>query len=121
MQKVVCVTVDGAPIITAGEGAGKAPPAAKAAAQKKVTINKPKPEQVIVISPDTEEVKQEKPVNKKKGREGSSKKKVITMTSELTATSKVNFINICSKLVLINGATFLGFRFCVSLFLFVGF
>ena len=44
---------------------------------------------MIVISLDKEEVKQEKPVKKKKGREGSSKKKVITMTSELTATSKV--------------------------------
>ena len=81
--------------------------AAKAAAQKKVTI-KPKPEQVIEISPDSEEVKQEKPVSKKKGREGSSKKNVKTMTSILTARSKVNFFNISSKLVLIIGS-FSGF------------
>lgn len=87
-KKAVCVNVDGAPIITDGEAAGKAPVVAKAAAQKKVTI-KPKPEQVIEISPDSDEVKQEKPVSKKKGREGSSKKNVKTMTSILTARSKV--------------------------------
>ncbi|KAJ9678108.1 hypothetical protein PVL29_022870 [Vitis rotundifolia] len=87
-KKAVCVNVDGAPIITDGEAIGKAPVAAKAVAQKKVTI-KPKPEQVIEIIPDSEEVKQEKPMNTKKAREGSSKKNVQTMTSILTTRSNV--------------------------------
>ncbi|OVA18788.1 Cyclin [Macleaya cordata] len=51
-------------------------------AQKKVTV-KPEPEMIIEISPDTEEVKKEKPKIQK-----SSRKKVQTLTSVLSARSK---------------------------------
>ncbi|XP_059646030.1 G2/mitotic-specific cyclin S13-7-like [Cornus florida] len=68
----------------------------KAAAHKKVVTVKPKPENVIEISPDTseqqeEDVKKEKkpPLNPKKASEdGSSRKKTQTLTSILTARSK---------------------------------
>lgn len=58
-------------------------------AQKRVTV-KPNPEAVIDISPDTEEIaiEQEKPVSRKKSSDQSSKKKVQTLTSILTARSK---------------------------------
>ncbi|KAI9380099.1 hypothetical protein POPTR_016G033000v4 [Populus trichocarpa] len=52
-------------------------------AQKKVTV-KPKPEEVTEINPDTEE----KPGNKKKEGEGSTKKNKPTLSSVLTARSK---------------------------------
>ena len=61
--------------------------APKPAAQKKVTA-KPKPEEIIEISPD-KEVQKEKPVNKKKEGGANSKKKSHTLTSVLTARSKV--------------------------------
>lgn len=54
------------------------------APQKKVTV-KPKPEEIIEISPDTVEEKTE---SRKSSRDGSSKKKVHTYTSVLTARSK---------------------------------
>ncbi|KAI3993962.1 hypothetical protein MKX01_002975 [Papaver californicum] len=53
------------------------------AVQKKVTV-KAKPEMVIEISPDTEETRKEKP----KSHHRSSKKKVHSLTSVLTARSK---------------------------------
>ncbi|XP_058079434.1 G2/mitotic-specific cyclin S13-7-like [Magnolia sinica] len=56
-------------------------------AKQKVTV-KPKPEKVIEISPDTEE-EAKKFENKTKLHEGSSRKKVVTLTSILTARSKV--------------------------------
>ncbi|XAR48301.1 hypothetical protein NMG60_11031067 [Bertholletia excelsa] len=57
--------------------------------QRKVTV-KPKAEPVIEISPDTaeEDLKKEKPENKKKSGQGSSRKNVQTLTSVLTARSK---------------------------------
>lgn len=62
----------------------------KAVHQKKVTV-KPKPEDIIVISPDTEEVDRvNKHLNKKKATEGSSKKRGQTFSSTLTARSKVH-------------------------------
>ncbi|KAJ9683875.1 hypothetical protein PVL29_016396 [Vitis rotundifolia] len=78
--------VDGALLVTNGAAAGKGPEAEKAA-QKKVAV-KTKPETVIELSSDTEEVKKEKPINTKKTGEGSSRKKVQTMTSILTSRSK---------------------------------
>lgn len=57
--------------------------------QKKVAV-KPKPEDIIVISPDTEEVDSYKHLNRKKATEGCSKKKGQTFTSTLTARSKVH-------------------------------
>lgn len=81
--------VDGALLVTNGAAAGKGPEAEKAV-QKKVAV-KTKPEAVIELSSDTEEVKKEKPINTKKTGEGSSRKKVQTMTSILTSRSKVIF------------------------------
>lgn len=89
LQKAVCDNVDGALLVTDGAAAGKAAEAAKAA-QKKAAV-KPKPETVIEMSPDTEEVKQEKPMNSKKTGQRSSRKKEKTMTSILTSTSTVIF------------------------------
>ncbi|XP_043710410.1 G2/mitotic-specific cyclin S13-7-like isoform X1 [Telopea speciosissima] len=85
-QKPTAVVVDGVVIIDAdvakGVGAAKA-------AQKKVTV-KPLPDTVIEISPDTvEEIKPKKLENRRKSREGSSGKKVKTLTATLTARSKV--------------------------------
>ncbi|XP_044467849.1 G2/mitotic-specific cyclin S13-7-like [Mangifera indica] len=88
-KKQVCVNVDKAPILVEGLPVGKKPVAAKAA-QKKVSV-KPKPQEVIEISPDTEEqVKANKKqgkalVNTKKEKDGLSKK---TLSSVLTARSK---------------------------------
>ncbi|KAM7259922.1 hypothetical protein ACFE04_015663 [Oxalis oulophora] len=89
-KKQVCVNVE-ARVPIGGEKPAKKP--AKAA-QKKVN-EKPKPEEVIVLSPDTEEVpkpKQDKaavPENKKKHDVGSSaKKNGPTFSSVLTARSK---------------------------------
>lgn len=97
MQKPVCVHLNGAPIVVDGAAAAGKGAAVAKAAQKKVTV-KPKPETVIEISPDTEEdeVKKEKPVNRKKVGEVSSRKKVQTLTSVLTARSKVIFLYILS-------------------------
>ncbi|KAK3019674.1 hypothetical protein RJ639_003218 [Escallonia herrerae] len=78
------IIVDGAVAVKGGEGAHRV------VAQKKVTPS-PKPEEVIEISPDTEEkVKKEdkNAVNRKKGDQGSSRKKSQTLTSTLTARSK---------------------------------
>lgn len=82
-----------------GDGALEVKPVARAAAavvpkavhQRKVTV-KPKTEDVVVISPDTEEEvkKVDKQLNKKKAAEGSLKKKGQTFTSTLTARSKVH-------------------------------
>lgn len=100
IQKNVCVNVDKAPAVLDGAAVPKRAAAPPKPAQKKPTA-KPKTEQVIEISPDTEEaveVKQKKdkvPVNNNKKkvteREGSSKKKSHTLTSALTARSKASF------------------------------
>ncbi|KAK2984065.1 hypothetical protein RJ640_012016 [Escallonia rubra] len=76
------IIVDGAVAVKGGKGAHRV-------AQKKVTV-KPKPEEVIEISPDTDKkVKaEEKVVIKKNADQGSSKKKSQTLTSTLTARSK---------------------------------
>ncbi|KAA8517350.1 hypothetical protein F0562_017644 [Nyssa sinensis] len=85
-KKAVAVNVEGA-VVVGGAIAGKRA-AAQRPAQKKVTV-KPEPESVIEISPDTEEeVQKEKPANRKKESEGSSRKKTQTLTSILTARSK---------------------------------
>ena len=98
IQKNVCVNVDKAPVLD-GAAVPKRADAAPKPVQKKPTA-KPKPAEVIEISPDTEEaveVKEKKdkvPVNNNKKvteGEGSSKKKVHTLTSALTARSKVSF------------------------------
>lgn len=87
--------MDKSHVLLDGIGVGKKAVGAKPA-QKKVTV-KPKAQEVIEISPDTEEdVKAKKqevgPVNKKKeGEVASSKKKSQTLTSVLTARSKVSF------------------------------
>ncbi|KAL5546725.1 hypothetical protein UlMin_006412 [Ulmus minor] len=85
-KKQVCVKVDGA----APQGAAPAKRAGVTKAAQKKVIVKPKPVEVIEISPDTEEVKkkEDKPVNKKKDGEGCSRKKAPTLSSVLTARSK---------------------------------
>jgi cyclin B len=90
MQKQDCVNVEKVPAAGVdGVDAVGRKVAVKKPAQKKVTV-KPKPEEVVVISPDSEEVvKQEKPEKKKKEGEGSTKKNKPTLTSVLTARSKV--------------------------------
>ncbi|KAL0383418.1 UNVERIFIED_CONTAM: G2/mitotic-specific cyclin-2 [Sesamum calycinum] len=56
--------------------------------QKKTATTKPKPEEIIEISPDTTEVaEKDKPLKEKAG-EKSLKKKAPTLTSTLTARSK---------------------------------
>ncbi|XWS65294.1 hypothetical protein CRYUN_Cryun05aG0080800 [Craigia yunnanensis] len=99
-KKNVCVNVDKAPVLD-GAAVPKRAAAAPKPAQKK-PIAKPKPAEVIEISPDTEEAVEvkEKKVKEKKDKvsvnnnkkvtegEGSSKKKVHTLTSALTARSK---------------------------------
>lgn len=85
LQKQVCVNVD------AGKKAGGAPKPP----QKKATV-KPKPVEVIDISPDTQEddakPKQENnPIIKKKDGEARSGKKAHAFSSVLTARSKVKF------------------------------
>lgn len=86
--------MDGAPLLLDGVAAGKRAGAAKPP-QKKVTV-KTKPEEVVVISPDSQEndakAKQENPVNKKKDGEGLSRKKAHAFSSVLTARSKVIFL-----------------------------
>ncbi|XP_074354912.1 G2/mitotic-specific cyclin S13-7-like isoform X2 [Apium graveolens] len=65
--------------------------------QKKVTV-KPWPEDIIIISPDTEEVDREnKHLNRKKATEGSLKKKGQTFTSTLTARSKAAAFGLTRK------------------------
>lgn len=98
VQKQVCVNVKG-PVPVHVDGVKRAAEVPKAVvAQKKVNVVKPKAKEVIEISPDTEEeidlkAKQEKPVNKKKeGAEGTSRKKAPTLTSVLTARSKVRIL-----------------------------
>ncbi|KAF8395747.1 hypothetical protein HHK36_019698 [Tetracentron sinense] len=82
-KKPVAIVVDGG-LVVDGVAARKGGVGA-IAAQKKVTVSKP--ETVIEVSPDTEEEsKQEKSVSR--GRKGSSRKKVQTLTSILTARSK---------------------------------
>lgn len=94
LQKQVCVNVDGAPLLLDGVAAGKRAGAPKPP-QKKVIV-KPKPEEVVEISPDTQEndakAKQENPDNKKRDGEVTAKKKAAAFTSVLTARSKVGDI-----------------------------
>ncbi|XP_062166699.1 G2/mitotic-specific cyclin S13-7-like [Alnus glutinosa] len=89
-KKQVCVNVDGAPLLLDGVAARKRAGAPKPP-QKKVIV-KPKPEEVVEISPDTQEndakAKQENPENKKKDGEVTAKKKAAAFTSVLTARSK---------------------------------
>ncbi|KAJ8770315.1 hypothetical protein K2173_014925 [Erythroxylum novogranatense] len=77
-KKQVRANVDGAEV-------GKKPVVAKANKNKKVTV-KPKPEEVIEISPDS--VEQERHEKKKKEGEASTRKKAQTLSSVLTARSK---------------------------------
>ncbi|KAL8147337.1 hypothetical protein AgCh_004879 [Apium graveolens] len=65
--------------------------------QKKVTV-KPRPEDIIIISPDTKEVDREnKHLNRKKATEGSLKKKGQTFTLTLTARSKAAAFGLTRK------------------------
>lgn len=69
-------------------------PVARKPVQKKVTI-KPKPEEIIEISPDSDVVEKEKPIiTKENGVEKSSKKRAPTLTSTLSARSKVGSVYI---------------------------
>ncbi|KAJ4965236.1 hypothetical protein NE237_017085 [Protea cynaroides] len=86
-EKPTTVVVDGVVIVDAevvrqkGAGAAKAP-------RKKVTV-KTVPDSIIEISPDTEEeAKPKKLANRRKSREGTSGKKVKTLTAILSARSK---------------------------------
>ncbi|PHT55999.1 Cell division cycle protein 48 -like protein [Capsicum baccatum] len=90
LQKSVAVNIKGANV-------AKKVPAEKKPAQKKATI-KPRPEEIIVISPETrEKLMEEKMQRKKQGAEDISKKK-STLTSTFTARSKVNdFVCISNK------------------------
>ena len=88
VQKQVCVNVNGGPAVL-----DELVPVRRAEApkpvQKKLVIVKPKPKEVIEISPETEEglIEKAKPEKKK---EGASKKKTApTLSSVLTARSKV--------------------------------
>jgi cyclin B len=88
MQKQVCVKSEKVPAAGVdGVAAEARKVAVRKPAQKKVTV-KPKPEEVTEINPDTEE----KPGNKKKEGEGSTKKNKPTLSSVLTARSKVVII-----------------------------
>ncbi|KAJ6967865.1 hypothetical protein D5086_028847 [Populus alba] len=83
-KKQVCVKAEKVPAAGVdGVAAEARKVAVRKPAQKKVTV-KPKPEEVTEISPDTEE----KPGNKKKEGEGSTKKNKPTLSSVLTARSK---------------------------------
>lgn len=64
---------------------------ARRPAQRKVASTKPKPEEIIVISPDSNEVA----VKEKKllSKEMEAKKKLPTLTSALTARSKVTNVD----------------------------
>ncbi|GAB4851783.1 G2/mitotic-specific cyclin-2 [Ancistrocladus abbreviatus] len=77
---------DGAPNLE-GQLPRKAAGVPKQPAQKKV-VTKPRPKEVIEISPDTEEGLKQKPEDLKKSSGKSGRKKVPTMTSLLTARSK---------------------------------
>lgn len=92
IQKQVPVSIDGAaPILDTGVVVVKKAGGPKPAPKK--VIIKPTSE-VIDISPDTVEKVEKKEVkcaNKKKEGEGPSKKKAQTLTSVLTARSKVEF------------------------------
>ncbi|KAM3362270.1 hypothetical protein P3S68_017124 [Capsicum galapagoense] len=80
MTKSVAVNIKGANV-------AKKVPAEKKPAQKKATI-KPRPEEIIVIIPNTrEKLMEEKMQRKKQAAEDISKKK-STLTSTLTARSK---------------------------------
>ncbi|GAA0168266.1 kinase activator [Lithospermum erythrorhizon] len=79
----------------AGNNKVKQPPVAvKKPVQKKPTASKPKPsvkpEEVIVISPDSEELEAEKKeaANKKRASDISARKQAPTLTATLTARSK---------------------------------
>lgn len=86
VQKQIAVVVDG-PVARKEAGAVR-----KVAVQKKVTLN-PKPEVIIEISSEKEEEKSE---SRKQSRGSSSKKKkVYSLTSILTARSKVYFCFHC--------------------------
>ncbi|KAL3534711.1 hypothetical protein ACH5RR_003172 [Cinchona calisaya] len=100
-KKCMPVNVEGAAAIVADgvlpQGGNKAK---KPAAQKKA-VAKPKPEAVIEISSDSEEVKKGK--NKKKSGEEASKKRPPTLTSTLTARSKATCgLNQKPKEVIVN-------------------
>ena len=86
VQKQVCVNVNGASAVLDEVVPVKRAEAPKPVA-KKLVIVRSKPKEVIEISPDTEEVENAKPEKKK---EGASKKKAApTLSSVLTARSKV--------------------------------
>lgn len=88
LQKQMAIPAEG---VLAGKGGKEAalPLPPKPAQQKKVAV-KPKPDAVIVISSsETEQVKREKHNRKKANEASSSKKKGQTLTSTLTARSKV--------------------------------
>ena len=88
MQKQVCVNVGKVPAGGVdGVAAGARKVALRKPAQKKITV-KPKPEEVVEISPGTEE----RSGNKKNEGEGSTKKNKPTLSSVLTARSKVMII-----------------------------
>lgn len=96
-QKQAVVNVNGAPSILDGPGAGKrAEPAVAAAkaAQKKVVKPKPKVE-VIDLTSDSKKKQHHEPVQKKEG-EKSSRRNMPTLTSVLTARSKVPANLLCS-------------------------
>lgn len=96
MQKQVCVNVEGAAPLLDVVAAGKRNGVPKVA-QKKANAKTKHPEEVVEISPDTEEKvqKQDKPLARKKEGEGPSKKKAPTLTSVLTARSKVMSCHYC--------------------------
>ena len=79
------------PLLEVVNGTGKAGLATKAVARKKES-EKPKVEEVIVISPDDETKPKEKnpPNNHKESRVGSSRKPNKAFSSTLTARSKVH-------------------------------
>ncbi|KAJ8760550.1 hypothetical protein K2173_015217 [Erythroxylum novogranatense] len=91
-KKQVCVNVEKvSAVVPDGAAVGKKPAVEKANKAKKVNV-KPNPEEIIEISPDTVETterKKEKNVDKKKDvGEASTRKKVQTLSSVLTARSK---------------------------------
>lgn len=88
MQKRVPVNVDGGAI--AADGKLQDGKVKKRAQRKPVAM--PKPEVVIEISSDSEEVEVEK--NKRRTDEESLRKKAPTLTSTLSARSKVSFFSI---------------------------
>lgn len=83
--------MDGAPPVLEGVAAAKRNEVVPKAAgvQKKANVKPKKPQEVIQINSDTDEDVVKKPVNRKKEGEGPSKKKAPTLTSVLTARSKV--------------------------------